>query len=204
MLLDIRTRQLYLSELGFYKGEVDGVEGKLTKAAYLKLQKKYFTKSKRKKEDQDGLYGKDTDILLRNAYKCRNLKHFKLSEFKCKCKKDCTGYPVELNDFLLIYLQDVRKTFNKTMKITSGLRCKKYNSSLEGSSPTSRHLSGRAIDTKVSGYTSLSKRKDIIDHWIENYPKARRGYCDDYSRTKYSKGYTSHSNMGTSIHLDVN
>ena len=44
MLLNIKTRQLYLKELGFYKGEIDEIEGKLTKQAYLKLQLKYFNK----------------------------------------------------------------------------------------------------------------------------------------------------------------
>lgn len=203
MLLDIKTRQTYLKELGFYKGEINGIEDKLTKAAYLKLQKKYFTKSKRKKEDQDGLYGNDTDILLRNAYKCRNLKHFKLEEFRCKCKSYCTGYPVELDDNLLKYLKTTRNEFNKAMKITSGLRCEKHNSSLKGSSKTSRHLKGKAVDTKVTGYTKLSKRVEIIDFWIEEFPNSRYAYCDDYSRTKKSKGYKSYPNMDKSIHLDV-
>ena len=99
--LNIRTRQSYLKELGFYKGSVDGKEGPLTKQAYKNLQNKYFTC----KKDLDGKYGNDTDKLLRSAYNCRNLEHFDLEEFRCGCKgKYCTGYPVELSRTLVLYL----------------------------------------------------------------------------------------------------
>lgn len=203
-LLNIKTRQLYLKELGFYKGEIDGIEGKLTKQSYLKLQLKYFNKATRRKDDCDGLYGPDTDILLRNAYAFKRLgiKHFKLTEFKCKCKKYCTGYPVVLDDNLLIGLDKTREHFGK-MAGTSGMRCKTHNENIKGSSKTSRHLLGKAFDCKVSGYTSLSKRREVIDYWIENVKSSRYAYCDDYSRNQTSKGYKSYPNMGKSIHLDV-
>ena len=67
MLLTIKKRQTYLKDLGFYDGLIDGKEGKKTKKAYQDLQNKYFTKKLRPK-DRNGIYGKDTDLLLRNAH----------------------------------------------------------------------------------------------------------------------------------------
>ena len=209
-LLTIKERQTYLKELGYYTRDengkeykIDGIEGPGTKQAYKDLQKDYFTKSVRKKKDIDGIYGVDTDILLKNVYKCRNLKHFKVTEFKCKCKSYCTGYPVELDNDLLINLDKTRVYFNKTIKVTSGCRCKKHNSSLKGSSETSRHLKGKAVDVVVSSYKSLSKRKNVIDYWIKTFTESRKGYCDGYSRTKNSITSVNADNMVNSIHLDV-
>lgn len=62
-LLSKKKRQQYLQFLGFYKGEIDGKIGPLTKQAYIDLQACYFDRVK----DIDGKYGKNTDILLKNA-----------------------------------------------------------------------------------------------------------------------------------------
>ena len=80
-LLKVKDRQRCLKALGFYDGAVDGLEGRQTSRAYADLQAKYFIKP----DDVDGKYGKNTDILLRSAYNCRNSKYFKLLEFRCKC-----------------------------------------------------------------------------------------------------------------------
>ena len=48
-MLRVKTRQKYMKELGFYKGDVDGKEGPLTKDGYLAMQKAYF----KRKSDQD-------------------------------------------------------------------------------------------------------------------------------------------------------
>lgn len=190
MLLTKKTRQTYLAALGFYKGKIDGKEGALTKAAYRALQNKYYTRAK----DKDGVYGKNTDILLRNAYKvycyCSN---FKLEEFKCECGgKYCTGYPVELNTQLLKNLQTIRNTYGATT-ITSGLRCKLYNSSLKGSSSTSRHMSGKAIDFVNAHTQTLSNRKKVMS-FIKKLTKHNYTYCNDNG---------SAPNMGNAIHFDV-
>lgn len=82
-ILSIRKRQQYLKNLGFYKGMVDGVEGVLTRKAYKSIQEKYFIRD----SDIDGIYGKNTEILLRNAERVRlYTKNFSLNEFKCECK----------------------------------------------------------------------------------------------------------------------
>ena len=87
-ILSIKTRQKYLKNLGFYKGDIDGIEGILTKNAYRSLQKKYFVRS----SDIDGVYGSNTEKLLRNAERIRlYTKNFKLEEFRCECYLDGLG-----------------------------------------------------------------------------------------------------------------
>lgn len=199
-MLSIKERQSYLKELNYYTGKIDGIEGPLTKQAYRKLQKDYFTR----KKDIDGIYGNDTDILLKNVYNCKDLKYFKVKEFRCNCKaKYCTGYPATLDIHLLNNLDETREHFGRSMTITSGLRCEKYNNTLKGSSKTSRHLKGKAIDSVVSGYKTLEKRKIVIDYWIKTFKESRYGYCNGYEKTKNSSGSVNASNMGKAIHLDI-
>lgn len=190
-LLSTATRQKYLKELGFYTGNVDGIAGAKTKAAYLALQKKYFTRQK----DIDGLYGKNTDILLRNAYKCSKLDHFKLTEFKCKCGgKFCTGFPTELDSDLLNNLEKVRAMYRTPVTIKSGMRCVEWNRRQAGSSSTSRHMSGKAADVYISGITTNdSGRKKLINYW----------YTLKEARYAYGNVAGSHPTMGSSVHADV-
>lgn len=196
-MLNIKTRQQYLKNLGYYVGKIDNKEGKLTKAAYKELQKKYFPS-----KYVDGLYGKQTETLLINAERVRiYAKNFRLEEFKCKCNKYCTGYPEVLNIDLLKNLQNVRSKFGVTI-IKSGLRCTKYNNTLEGSSKTSRHTKGKAVDIYIGGCTSLNARKKIIDYYID-LDNSRYAYCNGYYRKKNKKGTINASFMGSSSHLDI-
>ena len=197
-MLSIKTRQKYLANLGFYKGKIDGIEGKLTKEAYLKLQKKYFPKS-----EQDGRYGNNTEILLRNAERVRiYCKHFVLEEFKCECNgKYCTGYPKLISIRLLKNLQSVRSKFGVTIN-TSGLRCERYNNSLVGSVRGSKHTKGKAVDIYISKYSGLTGRKKVIDYYIK-LTGSNYAYCNGYYRTKWSKGSVNAPNMGNAIHIDT-
>ena len=185
-LLSKKKRQEYLKYLGFYNGEIDGKIGPLTKQAYIDLQACYFDRPK----DIDGKYGKNTDILLRNAYNVKLLcKDFKLSEFKCGCgRKHCTGYPAVLDPELLDTLQYLRHIFNQSVIITSGLRCKKHNSSLVGSSKTSKHLCGRAVDFKGK-FTSTKERRSAVKKMLS-----------DYCGVSYT--YSDTPNMGIAIHFN--
>ena len=201
MLLTKKKRQEYLKYLGYYDGAIDGKEGPKTKAAYLKLQKDYFFRSK----DKDGKYGKNTDILLYNAYWVKMLtKNFDLKkELSCGCGgKYCTGYPVKYNKNALIYLQDFRDEYGPTT-VTSPARCKKYNNSLPGSSKTSLHMDGRAwdLDNDEACKTATSRKK-TIDKYIKKV-KANYAYCNGYGRTKKKTTHPKASNMGRSIHIDV-
>lgn len=200
MLLTKKKRQEYLKALGYYKGKIDGKEGKQTKQAYKDLQEDYFTR----KKDTDGKYGKNTDILLRSAYNCKDLKHFKLEEFKCQCGgKYCTGYPAELNKDLVSYLDNMRTHYTKSCKVISGLRCKKHNKASSGST-NSRHMKGKAADIQITTISNTLKgRKGIVDYWIKTYKNARYSYCDGYARTKTKTTYPKVSTMGKSTHCDV-
>ena len=188
-MLTKKKRQEYLKYLGFYNGEIDGIVGAKTKAAYKALQKAYFTRAK----DIDGVYGTNTDKLLRNAYNVKlYCPNFKLEEFKCGCKgRNCTGYPEVLNVQLLKNLQTLRNKFGAT-NITSGLRCKNHNITVGGASG-SRHKSGKAVDIKNAVSATVQGRKQIMAFW-KTLPKQRYTYCDingDYP------------NMGTAVHVDV-
>ena len=190
MLLTVKQRQTRLKALGLYDGKIDGKNGNKTKAAVAKLQNKYFTRAK----DKDGIYGNDTDILLRNAYAVKlHCKNFKLTEFKCECGgRYCTGYPVRLNTQLLKNLQSIRGKYGPTT-ITSGMRCKPYNNSLVGSSSTSRHMKGKAIDF-VNDDTQTTESRRKVMSYIKKLPKHNYTYCNEYGNIP---------NMGNAIHFDV-
>lgn len=183
-MLSIRNRQKYLKALGFYKGEVDGVWGKLSKAATLALQKKYFTREK----DRDGVYGNNTDILLRSAYNCRDLKYFKLTEFKCKCGgRYCTGYPAVISRSLALKLDQKLRPKYGAMSIISGLRCSTWNR-LQGGVANSRHTQGKAVDFQCA----LSRKGASYRNQIIAFCKKIFRYC-----------YGNTAGMGASIHVDV-
>lgn len=201
-MLKIKTRQTYLKNLGFYNGKIDGKEGKQTKEAYLKLQKKYFPK-----DEQDGIYGNNTEILLRNAERVRlYTKNFKLEEFRCECGgKYCTGYHKLLNKNLLKYIQSVRDKYGSTT-ITSGLRCQRWNTICGGAS-FSKHMEGKALDFVNAGTQTLSKRQDLIKWYIKK-TYATYGYCYKYGKTKWTTYTGSHPSvnypsMGNAVHIDV-
>lgn len=197
-MLSIKTRKKYLKNLGFYNGKIDNKNTADYRKAVLNLQKKYFPKS-----EQDGRYGNNTEILLRNAERIRlYTKNFKLEEFKCECGgKYCTGYPKLISIRLLKNLQAVRTKFGATT-ITSGLRCDKYNNSLVGSVRGSKHTKGKAVDIYISKYSGLNGRKKVIDYYIK-LTGSNYAYCNGYYRTKWSKGTVNAPNMGNAIHIDT-
>lgn len=200
MLLNVKQRQSKLKDLGFYKLSIDGIEGVGTKTAYKNLQKKYFTRS----SDIDGIYGTNTDKLLRSAWNVyKYCKNFTLQEFKCECGgRGCTGYPAELNATLLKNLQTLRAYYGVPIIITSGVRCSWYNSRLSGSIKNSAHLTGKAVDFYSNKTKTLAQRKSMIDYAIK-LSSMSYVYCNGYWRTKWRKGTVSASNMGTSIHMNV-
>lgn len=202
-MLTVKDRQKYLKKLGFYKGKIDGVEDTETKKAYKDLQKEFFTR----KSDIDGIYGKNTDILLLNAIRVKNrAKNFKLEEFKCECNgRFCTGYPAYLSISLLEDIQKVREKYKKPVQITSGLRCKGYNAELGGSISNSRHMQGKALDFYIAGQTtSETGRINVMKYWLK-LKNANFTYC--YLPTKYrtyqEKTASYMGDSGGAVHGDV-
>lgn len=194
-LLPKKTRIKYFKDLGL---------GEYSPSTILKFQKMAFTNPK----EHDKKYGVHTDKALRhwhNVWRCCNPKHFKPEEFRCPCGR-CTGYPTWMKANELKNVQAIRDHFGKPMTITSGLRCKAFNSSLKGSSPTSKHLEGRAVDFKIPTATETLARRKVCINWARTLPKFRYSYCNGYEYYKgenTSYGQTiSRPNMGNAIHID--
>ena len=78
-------------------------------------------------------------------------KDFQRAEFGCGC--GC-GYD-DISPKLVDKLQQLRDLVGKPIVITSGCRCKLYNSHIGGVS-NSPHLLGLAADIQVKGMTPLS------------------------------------------------
>lgn len=187
-LLSIGKRKKYFADLGL--GEYNNLNVR-------KFQAKYFIRSK----DIDGIYGKDTDALLRHVYICSMSKYFAPFEFKCECGgKYCTGYPTYINERTLKFMDQIRIHYNKPVYVTSGLRCRTFNSKINGASSTSKHVSGKAVDYYINGVTNtLSGR---INH-IKLIKKMKN---HDYS---YCNGFDSLNNkpiapnMGNAVHTQT-
>lgn len=173
--------------------------GEYNPANIKKLQKQYM-----RPKDVDGVYGINTDRVLRHVYNVKKCtKNFSPEEFKCECGgKYCTGYPTYMKQVELKNLQSIRTHFAKPMKITSGMRCSKYNNSLRGSlKGTSKHLTGYAADYYIAGVTdTLANRKKAIA-WIKKLPN--HGYT--YGNGINSNGVNlSAAYMGACLHTDSN
>lgn len=118
-----------------------------------------------------------------NKKVCSYAVYFKASEFECKCGK-CKDTAF-LDPKLITYLDELRIYFRKPVVITSGIRCKTYNNSLVGSSKTSGHLKGKAVDVFIKGVSPDA----IADWWSSNVPGS---IC-----------YFGTPNMGNCAHLEV-
>jgi uncharacterized protein YcbK (DUF882 family) len=141
------------------------------KGASVKALQKTLLKAGEKlpKFGADGHFGNETESAVKSFQKFHKLKvdgisgpntyrelkfyqypNFRKSEFACKCGKYCNGYPVDVDEKLLVLLQRIRDHFGKAVVITSAVRCKAHNKNVGGVS-NSQHLYGTAADIKVSG-----------------------------------------------------
>lgn len=174
--MTVKQKQHLLAYLGYYVGNIDGVWGTLSKTATLAFQKDFGAIA------VDGIAGKETEKALKHAVaygmpakqatsdKTSDdsnatdeessevvaegylTKHFKRSEFKCKCGKYCDGYPTEPSEELLQVLEKIREHFDAPVSVNSGVRCKQHNANVGGASK-SQHMYGTAADIKVKGVT---------------------------------------------------
>ena len=196
-MLNIKERQTILKKINFYNGKIDGIEGPLTKKAYKLLQQKYF----KRPIDIDGIYGKNTNLLLNNVKTFFNSKYFKLEEFRCHCNKYCTGYPCVVDKNLINNLNKLREVYGPII-ITSGLRCFNHNKNVNGTS-SSKHLIGKAVDITNTKLNSLDSRKKCILKWL-NFNNSDMGYCNGFMKYKNGQTILFRSNsMGKSLHLQT-
>ena len=188
-LLTVDKRKTYFKKLGLGEYNAENIK---------KLQKKYL-----RSKDVDGIYGTNTDNLLRHLYNVKTYtKNFSPTEFKCECGgRYCTGYPTYMKKVQLQNLQSIRTHYGKPMVITCGMRCRPYNNSLRGSITNSKHLTGYATDFYMAGVTdTLANRKKSIA-WIKKLPNHAYTYGNGINSygARLSASY-----MGNALHTDTN
>lgn len=76
-------------------------------------------------------------------------KNFRVREFSCHGSGCCST--VKIDPALVEYLQKIRDHFGKPVTISSGYRCKTYNSMISNAASKSKHMDGMAADIKVEG-----------------------------------------------------
>lgn len=97
----------------------------------------------------------------------RLTENFSKSEFSCKCGCEMPKNIENNIKKLAIQLQIIRDIVNVPIKINSGYRCEKHNSSIKGSSKNSQHLEGKAADIVIKGYDPILKTFPLLDQLIE-------------------------------------
>lgn len=190
--LYVHNRKRILKYIGLYNGETT-TENKTEsyKKAVLLLNKKYLPK-----QYHTELYYIASDNILRTIDNIKNAKseHFKVEEFHCNCGgKYCAGYPAAVSKNLLIDLETIRSTVAQPIRITSGLRCKRYNNSLKNSSKVSAHMTGKAADWCSAVTSKRIKRIDLCKS-LTMLPHHLFCYTDETR---------NNGSMGTSIHYEV-
>lgn len=188
-LLSEAERKSYFKTLGLGEYNAENIK---------KVQKKYMLR----KSDADGVYGTNTDNLLKHLMNCKlylNPDNFKPEEFRCGCGgKHCCGYPTYMKPMELQNIQSIRTHYGKPMTITCGVRCKPYNKAV-GGIQNSEHLYGNAVDYYISGVTdTLANRKKSIK-WIKKLPNHHYTYGNGINSNGYAVHYPS---MGNALHTD--
>lgn len=192
--MSTRQIQLLLSFLGYDPGPCDGLDGPQTREAVTAFQRGFGGLT------TDGQSGEATQKALRHAVAYGmpekkqpdtgtfwdGIKYFTREEFRCPCGKWCNGFPVEPSEKLVREAQDLRVFLGKPVIIVppdghsggSGVRCQRYNDSLGGSVPNSRHVQGKAIDfscpgvadSAIEAYLSRRKASGNIRYWYRISP----------------------------------
>lgn len=156
-----KQKQCLLEYLGCYAPQnssrvnnVDGLWGAKSKAATKKLQAALGLAA-------TGVFDEKTEAKAREAVAAGELpafdwskvKYFKRSEFACRCGQYCDGFPAEMDPTLLAVADRVRAHFGAAAMVSSGVRCSRHNANVGGIA-NSRHLSGCAMDFRISGRTA--------------------------------------------------
>ena len=170
-----KQKQLLLAFLGYYEGRLDGIFGPESQAATRAFQEAFGGLA------VDGICGTETEKALRHAVAYgiakpnfwESIKYFDRKEFACPCGR-CNGYPAEPKEKLVRVAENVREHFGEAVIVSSGVRCREHNAELPGSVPNSRHLSGKAMDFRVSGIPS-----SIVLPYVQGLSGIRYAYAID-------------------------
>lgn len=195
MLTMTMTRlQMNLKFLRLYSGEIDGIKGTQTINAIKAFQKEnnlavdgiagqktidslrnqIIDIQKQLGVTPDGVAGTETITAFNNKVdslygKSWNaIKHFKESEFTCKCGCGLNNIQLEV----VKIADEVREHFGSPAIVTSGTRCEKHNKEVGGVS-NSRHLKGKAIDMYVQNVSWY----DLLEYLRKLEQKGKIRYC---------------------------
>lgn len=182
-----KQKQHLLAYLGYYVGNIDSDFGTLSKTACRCFQKDFGGL------EVDGICGAATEKALKHAVAYGmpakqveetkpsasgdfwdGIKHFKRSEFKCKCGgKHCNGFPVEPKEKLVKVADRTREHFGNRITVSSGVRCEQHNANVGGVA-NSRHKQGKAMDFCVSGMSA-----SMVLTYVQKQPEIRYAYAID-------------------------
>lgn len=195
MLTMTMTRlQMNLKFLRLYSGEIDGIKGTQTINAIKAFQKEnnldvdgiagqktidslrnqIIDIQKQLGVTADGVAGPETITSFNNKVESLygkswdSIKHFKKSEFTCKCGCGLNNIQLEV----VKIADEVREHFGSPAIVTSGTRCEKHNKEVGGVS-NSRHLKGKAIDMYVRNVSW----NDLLEYLRELEQKGKIRYC---------------------------
>lgn len=167
--MTVKQIQALLVYLGYDPGEVDGWNGPNTAAAVLRFQTQEAL-------EKDGRPGPATQAALLAAVAAgrmynptadekpssgqppdwwAQIKYFKRTDpgIRCPCPR-CGGFPAEPTERLMRLADSVREQAGVPMNPSSTVRCQAHNDELPRSAKNSRHLSGRAMDFCLKGWSS--------------------------------------------------
>ena len=166
------------------ESQIDGIWGKQSKEATVKLQRKLGIKD-------DGLFGAGTEDACFEALLSEEslpdiedvitipptgdfwdeIEFFDKEEMRCKCGgRYCGGYPHEIQPLLMQILDRARKWSGHPIVIISGLRCDDWNR-IQGGVDNSQHKYGEAVDVYFYGKTPAEALA-----WLQDQPDVRYAY----------------------------
>ena len=199
LTMTMKRLQMNLKFYGYYDGEIDGIKGEKTVNAIKRyqadkgltvdgiagqktkdcLRNEIVELQKEVGVTVDGVAGNETITAFNNkvgneTYSWDDIKHFKKSEFTCKC--GCGLNNIQLG--VVKIADEVREHFGSPAIVTSGTRCKKHNKEVGGVS-NSRHLQGKAIDMYVQNVSWY----DLLEYLRELKQKGKIRYCYHINNT---------------------
>ena len=137
---------------------VDGVWGPQTEAAVLEAVYTYDDNDTGTAENAPGEPQEDALAAL-----FAGIQYWSPEEFRCRCgeyhEPYCDGWPALPDRTLLELADDIRERTNVAHR-TSALRCCQHNID-SGGVTGSRHLTGKALDFFVDGYTAAQLLAEV-------------------------------------------